>query len=316
MHDPVKYALWVGGFSLAIAIICGGYVAWLNGGSRNIGLGLGAVLGACVVFILQILFDLKSSSTSTDFAVEFVTDYQSKEVHSPRAYNPSMTVAFSYRNLFIEAEASKALAVASPPLSRDDAPKIARDLGILSIISFLLDEQSDWQLDTKVFKTSLGTTTQWMRVSKPDECTLVTKDMIQKKLKAAGNMFADVPIGILMGDKASLCLPPHALLDITKNSVALRTYVCSITFTLQEPMSSMTTIDPHVVAASKITRQPIKTEAPILADGSPRYVTVDVGTRATVEFASLRAQDRNLSKYQSWAKRVVEGVNARFEVPE
>jgi hypothetical protein len=154
-----------------------------------------------------------------------------------------------------------------------------------------------------------------MRLSKPDECALVTIDTIRKKLKASGNMFADISIG-MMGDKASLCLPPHAVLDITQNSVAIRSYVCSITFTLQEPMSSMMTIDPHVVAASRLTRQPIRAEVPTLADGSPRYLTVDIAARATVEIASLRAQDRDLSKYQNWAKRVVEGVNARFELAE
>jgi hypothetical protein len=201
MHDPVKWALGVGGISLAIALFCGVFVAWINGGSRNIGLGLGALLGACVLFLLQIIFDLKSSSSSTDFAIEFVTDYQNKEVRSPSAYAPSMAVASRYGNLFVEAEASKAVAVATPSLTKDDAPKISRDLAIVSILSFLLDQQSDWQIDTRVVKTSLGTTTQWMRVSTPKECSLVDIDTIRKKLKLAGNMFADVSIG-LMREKA------------------------------------------------------------------------------------------------------------------
>jgi hypothetical protein len=144
MHDPVKYALWVGGASLAVAVGCAAYVAWVNGGSRNIGLGLGAMVGACVIFGLQIVFDLKESSTSTDFAVEFVTDYQNKEVRSPRAYDLSIAAASSYRNIMIEVDASKAIAAAEPPLTTEDAPRITRDLGIVSIISFLLDEQSDW----------------------------------------------------------------------------------------------------------------------------------------------------------------------------
>jgi hypothetical protein len=89
------------------------------------------------------LFELKGTTTSEDFAVEFVVDYQQREVRSSVAYDQSIAVASSYRNLFIEIEASKALAAATPALTRDDAPKIARDLGIVSIISYFLDQQSD-----------------------------------------------------------------------------------------------------------------------------------------------------------------------------
>jgi hypothetical protein len=46
------------------------------------------------------------------------------------------------------------------------------------------------------------------------------------------------------------------------------------------------------------------------------YATVVVGARITVELAALRAQDRDLDKYQKWANRVADGVKARFEWPE
>lgn len=159
-NDPIKYALWISGISLAVGLACGVYVAWSNGSSRNLGLGLGAVVGACVIFVLQIWFEMKGSTTTTDFAVEFVVDYRERTVRSPRAYDQSMAVAASYRNMVIELEASKTVSEATPPLTKDDAPKIARDLGVGSIISYLLDEQSDWQLDTRSFKTSDGTMSQ------------------------------------------------------------------------------------------------------------------------------------------------------------
>lgn len=84
-HDPIKYALWIGGFSLAITLACGAYVAWVNGGSRNLALGLGALAGACVILVLQIVFELKGSDTSSDFAVEFVFDHGQKTLRSMRA---------------------------------------------------------------------------------------------------------------------------------------------------------------------------------------------------------------------------------------
>ena len=180
-NDHVKYALWIGGFSLAITLGCGLYIAWTNGGSRNLALGLGALAGACVILILQIVFELKGTTTSADFVVEFVVDYQQKEVSSARAFNQSLAVATGYQNMVIEIEASKAIVAAKPALSRDEAPKITRDLGIVSIISYLLDEQSDWQLDTRSYRTSLGTMTQWVRVSSSSECSLITVGAIREK---------------------------------------------------------------------------------------------------------------------------------------
>ena len=75
-------------------------------------------------------------------------------------------------------------------------------------------------------------------------------------------------------------------------------------------------VDPHAVAAAKATGQYINPEVTTLPNGSPRYATVDIAARATVEFAWLRAQDRDLAKYQKWANRLVEGVKARFVVLE
>jgi hypothetical protein len=312
-HDPIKYALWVGGLGLAITLGSGLYIAWVNGGSRNLALGLGALAGACVVLGLQIVFELKGNTASEDFVVEFVVDYLQKDVHSSRAFDQSIAVASSYQNVFIEGEASKIVAAAEPALTRDEAAKIARDLGVVSIISYLLEEQPDWQLDTRSFRTSVGTVRQWRGVSTPKECSSINIDAIREKLKAAGNLFASAQMGL---GTTSLCLPPHAVLDITQNSVAIRSFVCSVIFTLQEPFSSMMSIDPHVVAAAKATRGPISSEVPTLPNGSPRYAIVDIAARATVEFAALRAQDRDLAKYQKWSNRLVEGVKARFVILE
>ena len=312
-QDPIKYTLWIGGVSLAITLACALYIVWVNGGSRNLALGLGALAGAYVIFVLQIAFELKGTTASSDFAVEFVIDYQQMSIRSAVAYHQSIIVASGYRNSFVEFEASKVIAAATPPLTKDDAPKIARDLGIAAIVSYLLDEQSDWQLDTRSFRISTGVMTQWVRLSTPKECTSVGVEAIREKLRAAGNMFAGAQIGMMSGPGASICLPPDAELDITKNSVAIRSLVCSIVFTLQEPFASMMTIDPHAVALGRATGKPINAEVPTLPNGAPRYETVAITARATVEFQGLRAQDRDLVKYQSWANRVSDGVKARFE---
>lgn len=140
-------------------------------------------------------------------------------------------------------------------------------------------------------------------------------DAIREKLRAAGNIFADIQLG-MRGQNASLCLPPNAILDVTENSVAIRSRVCSVSFMLQEPFSSMMTLNPAEVAAARKTKQPISATVEKLPDGSPRYSIVTIGARTTVEFDSLRAQDRNLDKYQQWTKRVAEGLKTRLEWPE
>ena len=203
-HDPVRYALWIGGLSLAVALFCGAYIAWVNQGSRNLILGLGAVAGASVILVFQAVFELKGTRASEDFVVEFVVDYQQKDVRSSRAYDQSMAVASSYQNVFIEDEASKIVAKAIPRLTKDDAPRIARDLGIVSIVSYLLDQQFDWQLDTRSLKTSTGTITQWQGVSTAKECSSISLADVREKLQAAGNIFASVQLGTW----ENIALPP------------------------------------------------------------------------------------------------------------
>jgi hypothetical protein len=308
--DPVKYAIWIVGPAFLLTSGCALYIVWANSGSRNLVLGLGAFLGASAVFILQVIFELKASTEANDFPVEYIVDYKEKAVRGPKAYelrpNPS------YESLFIEAEASKIIEAANPPLTKDDVPKIARDLAIVSILSYLLDKQFDWQLNAVTYKTTTGIETLFEPVSKPNDCTRIGVLDIHAKLKAAGNMFANVA---RLGLRDAICLPPHSEIEITPNGVTLRSFVCEIFLTVREHFASMSTIDPHKVARAVQSGTPIDVSSETLSDGSPRYWTIVFGGRAAVKFSPLRSGDRNLSKYQSWAKRITNGVLARFEPP-
>jgi hypothetical protein len=44
-------------------------------------LGFGALMGACLVFLIQIYFELQESVTTEDFSVEITTDYQANTVN-------------------------------------------------------------------------------------------------------------------------------------------------------------------------------------------------------------------------------------------
>jgi hypothetical protein len=110
-----------------IALGCAPYIVAANGGSRNLALGFGALVDACTIFAVQLYFELQGSTTAEDFPIEFTTDHETKSIRSRQAY------LGGYRYLFVEAEASKLLLTAFPPLTRDDAPKITRDAAIISV---------------------------------------------------------------------------------------------------------------------------------------------------------------------------------------
>src|SRR6202030_3375367 len=78
--DPMRPAIWVGGIALVISLVCLGYVAFVNLSSRNIGLGLGAFVGACIISAMQLWFDLHRTVSSEDIAAEVVIDYQSQAI--------------------------------------------------------------------------------------------------------------------------------------------------------------------------------------------------------------------------------------------
>ncbi len=308
-HDPVKYALWIGGFSLFAAILCGLYIVYVNSGSRNLMAALFGLFGAGVFFASQIWYELKGTTTSSDFGAEYIVDYRAKTIKSARAYDQSVADPFG---VFLENAASKIFAAAAPPFKIDDDQKIARDFAMVSLISYLVDQQPDWQLDARSFKTDTRTSSQFVSLSKPDERTVITVGDIRKKLEAAANIFASAPIGtteIAGIGGSTLFLPPNGAIDVSTNSVTLRSGVGSIVLTLNPNLSFTMGKDPQAVANARAAKQPI--EALPNAD-SDRFRKVTIAVRATIEFAALRAQSPDLEKYKKWTDRVVQGVKAGF----
>ena len=309
MHDPVRYILWVGCVGLIVVVCCFTYVVWINAGSRNLALGLGALVGACVIFALQLIFEMRGSQTTTDFVVEFTIDFGTRTVRSTKSYLPPTLAGNYLSSLVVEDAASKLLQQKNSFPSSDDAPKIARDLAVLSSISFFLSDLPDWQLDAARYRTVIGTMSQWSRLSIPSECTRITLEDIVAKLKAADNMFATIAQAGLMKD---FCAPPGYVLEVASNSVVLRGLVSVITITFNEPFSSLSHFDPRQVAQALATQTPIAASTELLSDGSPRYSNVTTTARLVVRYAAYRAQQRDLSKYQIWATRVAEGLSSRF----
>lgn len=307
MHDPVKYALWIGGIAMALMVVTAFYVVSANVGSRNLALGLGALLGACLIFGIQLYFELKGSESVTDFPMEYSVDYKERAVRSMSAFRPSTSFS-QMRSTFVEIDASKILAART--LGQDDAPKIARDLAIVSFLIFLAEEQPDWQLKVVSYRTTLGSSLQWQSLSTESERTRITFEKIRERLKAAGNIFSDIGRA---GFRDVFDLPPGSKIEITSTSVRLLCPVVTVEFAVQEPFHSMHSWDPHQLLAFVAKKEPIQATLPMLDDGkTPRYQNVTIGVRTTVAYAGLRAQAGDLTKYQDWAKRLIDGAQARL----
>jgi hypothetical protein len=293
--DLVRPAIWIGSIAVLIGAICLGYVSIANLSSRNIGLGLSAFVGACVIFGMTLFFDLKRSNSTEDMGATVVLDYQSNTI---RLYTSDPMHA---RSIFVAAEASKFLPkFANGPDRSTQSVSLAKDFTVLAIVSYVLSEQPDWQMDRSIYRTALGTHETWKGVSTPSECTTIRNVEVMRRLKEISNTFAEVQ-QVSLGNR-DLCLPPNSSLEIKPDQVTIITRVCKMTFALQ--------------VLSYMSNHPDGTLAPPpLFEGAPRYSTTNLGIRVTTEYFALRAQDRLIDKYQGWATRVVSGARIWLEGP-
>src|ERR1700738_2638641 len=112
MFDFVRPALWAGGLALIILLLCSAYVVLANAGSRNLGLGLGALFGACIIFAVQLWFELQSTQTITEFPAQFVVDFKDKSI---RKHPIVLSEAVG---AFVNQEANALMAGGEPPFLR------------------------------------------------------------------------------------------------------------------------------------------------------------------------------------------------------
>jgi hypothetical protein len=295
--DPIRPAIWIGGIATIIGLLTLSYVAFANLSSRNIGLGLGAFVGACVIFALQLYFDLQATATTENIAADVIVDWQSQAIR----LNTSQPMYA--RSIFIAGEASKLLPKSDNGPDRPTATiKLSRDFVMLALINYLLNEQPDWQMTRASYRTSMGTMSTWQMSSAPSECTTVDLVAIKQRLTDVNNSYANVQqISFL---SRGLCLPPHSKLEIKESEIIITTRICKITLLV---------IDGFAMHSS--TLPGASREIELLPDGSPRYGTTTLQLRATIEYFSLRAQDRYIAKYRDWANRVVAGAKEWLEGP-
>jgi hypothetical protein len=330
MGDSLRIALWAGaGTAVALASVALGYVVSQNLRSRNIVLATGALAGAVIFLGVQLLFGVATVAGAGALAAAIIvlciqlffelhaeksTDFITAEYTIDRA-KPEIR-QWKYDNgqrLIRDLDGSRAFAAVHPGQFDGDREKLTQDMVIFSLLAYLGVEQFDWQMKrTQFVGQSTGTITLTAPGSKPDECTLVTKDQLRTMLLNVGNSFAD---GNMFFGQQFLSLPPRSTLQVTAAGVTLTNPFCELSFAL-EPSGGVRygrlATDEKPLTTAAAVDDWIKRSQPSLPNGEPVFESRTTGIRVTVRYSAIRAQHRDMSKYQDWSKRLVSGAQNWF----
>jgi hypothetical protein len=293
MYDSLRIALWVGGAAVVLAAVCLVYFVSQNLGSRNIALATGALAGAFILLVIQLVFELHADETTDFISAEFTIDRAKPEIRQWK-YG-----SIHSQRLSRDLGASSKFAAAHPGQFNGNREKLTLDMVIFSLLAYLGVEQFDWQMKRTLFVgQSTGTWTLTWPASKPDECTVITKDQLHEMLLNAGNSFADSD---MFFGRQSLCLPPRSTLQLRADVLTLTNQFCEVSFIL-EPSGGIFFGRPGTNAL----------EQPLLPNGEPTFETRTTGIRVTVRYSAIRVQHNDMPKYRDWSKRVVSGAQSWF----
>lgn len=296
MPDLLKLSLWIGLTAIVIGLACLGAVAWANSGSRNLALATSTLVATLLLFATQLVFELRGKSTTDFFTAEFTVDRRTPQILQWNYPVPSLKS--SGWRIDRDIAASSFLVESDRTRFDGDRERLTLDMVLFSLVSYLGAEQFDWQLRRTVFQGPTARTISTQRISKTGECTAVSRERLQELLAAASNAFAKADIMVTGGQ---LCLPPGSVLAITQTGLKISTPYCTVAFIL-EPSGSVSSMKPGTGG-----------EVPQLDNGEPQLETRLTGIRTLVEFSWIRAQSREMQKYEEWSDRLVQGARLWFE---
>jgi hypothetical protein len=280
MPDWLKLAFWIGSITGVIAWMCFAYVLfWGNGGSRNLALAFGALTGAIILLGMQLWFELRTDPTHDFLTAEYTIDQNVGWIGRPDCNQRSS----SWRPVF-ESGVEEALSKARLPVFDNDRTKLVHDMVVYSLLGYLLLEHRDWQLKRLTFKGRTGHLSRATSRSTPQDSTIFTANEMLTRLREAGNSFADLKDPYLAWQ---VWLPPLSELRVTASDVIIRNQFVEIKFII-------------VPSGSASTK-----------DGG-KY-DIRTGIQVEVNYSQIRAQNKEMPKYQKWTMRVVNEVREWFD---
>lgn len=294
--DYLKLSFFIGIAAMLVAIVCLVLVALANGGSRNIPLALGTVFGALFLLSIQLIFELRSTETKAVFATEFTTDNQDHVIAADR-YKPGGPMLRPMNEL----EANKYLRNTNIQAFGDNE-KLWRDMSLFSLVAYLWIDQHDWQISRENLSNTNMPFQTFQFLSKSDDkkqCTKVGLGAMQAMLQGAHNVFAGFkPVGLPFD---YMCLPPNSSILIGAEHIVISSPYCAIDFAIQQ------------MPAMQSNAKPGTSDMMLLPDKRPRFETRTGVIRATVTYDWMRAQSRDMPRYQVWANDVVQRAREWFE---
>jgi len=292
--DILQLAFVAAAFAAVLLLISVGYIALQNKASQTLVLATAAVLGTLVVYTVNLLFELRGTKTADHITVEVTIDRLKQRIGQ---WDPGS----NYMRMATEQFASEWLAANHPDEFTSDGDKLTKDLILFALINFLVEREHDWQISKVSFK-GRGLQT-WQGLSKPDECTEISEQELKTLLSKAGNIFANGPV---RGFR-KLCLPPNSHLDVTSDSLVMRSPICQLTFHVDDP-SMIDNTEPK-----KVGEGPRVLSVPELPKGGPRFTTRLQGLSVESKFFATRAHHPEKTKYQEWLSRVTNDAHTWFE---
>ena len=290
--DSCRTALWGYWISAGVALVSAGLLLSQNAGSRNLALAFGTLVGAIVLVGIQFHFELQGSSSYEDLSTEVTIDRAKPEIRQWK-YPP-----FGGWRMSRDLAASSWLAQTNASAFQSNRDKLTIDFVIFSLVSFFTNEEFDWQLTRTADRGKItGASFTAESVSKDNECTALTSDVVQGALTQTGNLFTGAPLALITG---RLRLPPQSELSIAENTVVIDNPVCRISIRIE-------------FTGTMTFRKPYSQETPQLGNEQEQYETRLIRLRCETAFHKLRSQHRDKAKYRDWTLRVINNAREWFE---
>ena len=143
MGDWLKISLWLGIALILVGLLCLGAVAWNNSGSRNLALATGTLFAAIVLFLVQLPFELRSSSSADIFTAQLTVDRLTPII---RMWKYPDWPGAAVDRLMQEVAASSDLAAHDRSRFDGDRDRLTLDLILYDLIAYLGVEQFDWRV--------------------------------------------------------------------------------------------------------------------------------------------------------------------------
>ena len=291
--DGLKTALIVTCIGIVVTVVGSVVLAWNSTGSRNLVLSVATLTAAAIFFVLQLPFELQTTTERDFVTAEFTVDRATPEI---RQWKYPDSVGW---RIHAETQASQWAAKHDVTLFESNRDKLTSDLTLFSLVSYLATSEFDWQRRTVRFTGSTaGTVTTWDRLSAPSECSLIDEAAFRSALKSATNVYEGAPIMLAGGN---LCFPPLTTMQLTPAALTLSNPFCDVVFTLR-PSGSISFMKPGTGG-----------DVPTLPSGESRYETRLIGVVISTEFKALRAQHPDMAKYKAWAAQLTNGTREWFE---